>query len=66
VPSGPIASVQFTDGPCRLIYEDAQGQYFIDDAGEPVYGVWLVPREKLEALFGEQPLIVDGRAKPWP
>ncbi|HLW66473.1 MAG TPA: hypothetical protein VKS79_14255 [Gemmataceae bacterium] len=57
--SQPIASAQFADGACRLVYEDAHGQYVMDDGGEPIYGVWFVPREELEAMFADQPIIVS-------
>ena len=56
--SQPIASVEFSDGTTRLVYEDAHGQYVMDDQGEPIYGVWYVPREELDAMFGERPIIV--------
>jgi hypothetical protein len=42
----------------RLVYDDAHGQYVLDDQGEAWYGVWYVPREELEAMFGERPIIV--------
>ena len=54
----PIATVLFNDGATRLVYEDAHGQYVIGDNGEPVLGVWYVPREELEAMFGPQPIIL--------
>ena len=54
----PLASVQFSDGACRFVYEDAHGQYVMDDEGEPIYGVWFVPRAELEAMFGPQQIIV--------
>jgi hypothetical protein len=57
--SQPIADVQFSDGASRLVFEDAHGQYVIDDEGEPIYGVWFVPREKLDAMFEDQPIIVS-------
>jgi len=41
--SQPIASIQFADGTPRLVYEDAHGQYVLDDEGEAWYGVWFVP-----------------------
>ena len=56
----PIASVEFSDGACRLVYEDAQGQYVLDDQGEAWYGMWYVPPQELDAMFGPQPIIVDG------
>ena len=43
--SQPIASVEFSDGACRFVLEDALGQYVIGDAGGPWNGVRFVPRE---------------------
>ena len=57
--SQSIATVQFNEGACRLVYEDALGQYVIGDDGEPLFGVWFVPRAELEAMFGEPPIIVN-------
>jgi hypothetical protein len=34
----------FTDGATRPVYEDERGQ-FIEEDGERVDGVWLVPEE---------------------
>jgi hypothetical protein len=45
LPAEPIAFIHFADGTCRPIYDDGRRQYVIDDDGEPVYGVWYVPRE---------------------
>jgi hypothetical protein len=36
----------FVDGARWPIYEDANGQYVLDDDGERVYGVYLIPEEK--------------------
>ena len=60
----PIASVEFSDGTTRLVYEDAHGQYVKDDQGEAWYGVWYIPREELEAMFGPQPIFVGGNNTP--
>jgi hypothetical protein len=56
--SKALASVEFTDGVTRLVFEDAHGQYVLDDQGEAWYGVWFVPREELVAMFGERSIIV--------
>ena len=56
----PIASVEFSDGTTRLVFEDAHGQYVLDEQGEAWYGLWYVPREELKAMFGDRPIIVDG------
>jgi hypothetical protein len=45
----------FVDGTRRPIYEDARGQYVMDDEGEPVYGLWLIP----EPGSYDAPLIVQ-------
>ena len=60
--SQPIASLKFNDGTTRPVYEDAYGQYVFDNEGDPIYGVWFVPAEEPEAMFGPQPIIVN--AKP--
>jgi hypothetical protein len=44
----------FTDGVARPVYEDERGQ-FIEENGERVDGVWLVPEEDL----ADTPIIVD-------
>ena len=61
--SQPIASLKFNDGTTRLVYQDADGQYVMDDQGEAWYGVWYVPREELEAMFDPRPTIVKGGAE---
>jgi hypothetical protein len=43
------------DGTRRPIYLDAKGPYVLDDNGERVYGVWLIPEEECVDL----PVIVD-------
>ena len=57
--SQPIASIELSAGTTRLVYEDAHGQYVIGDEGEPVFGVWYVRREELNAMFGPQPIIAS-------
>ena len=44
----------FTDGLTRPVYEDERGQ-FIEEDGERVDGVWLVPEED----GADTPIIVD-------
>jgi hypothetical protein len=58
--SGPIASVQFSYGACRLVYEDAHGQYVIDDQGEPICGVWFFRPDESRAMFDVQQMSVSG------
>ncbi len=47
----------FVDGIFRPIYEDAQGQYVVDDDGQRVYGVFLISEDEGCDL----PVIVDGK-----
>jgi hypothetical protein len=46
---------EFVDGPRRPVYEDASGQYVLDDEAERVYGVYLIPEEER----CDPPVIVD-------
>jgi hypothetical protein len=50
----PIGSRVFVDGTVRPIYQDAHGQYVLDDDGARVYGVWLIPEDECDA-----PLVVE-------
>jgi hypothetical protein len=38
-----ICYSEFLGGIMRPVYEDAVGQYVIDDDGEQVRGVWFIP-----------------------
>jgi hypothetical protein len=41
-----IARVRFVDGAERSVFEDLDGrQYVLDDDGEPIRGVWYIPRD---------------------
>jgi hypothetical protein len=40
-----IGQREFVDGATRIVFEDAQGQCVLDDDGQRVYGVWLLPDE---------------------
>jgi hypothetical protein len=51
----PIGQREFVDGTTRPIYQDAEGQYVLDDDGKRVYGFWLMP----ELGSYELPLVVD-------
>jgi hypothetical protein len=51
-----IGSRLYVDGNCRPIYEDALGQYVMDDDGQRVDGLYLNP-DKEDC---DQPVIVDG------
>jgi hypothetical protein len=35
----------FSDGTLRIIYEDGEGQYIVNDFNRRVYGWWLIPEE---------------------
>lgn len=34
----------FTDGVRREVYQPPNLRYILDDHGEPIYGVWYIPR----------------------
>jgi hypothetical protein len=52
----PIAYIEFLGGALRPVFEEPSGrQYAPDDEGEPVYGVWVIPREDCDV-----PVIVEG------
>ena len=57
---GAWTSVEFSDATTRLVYEDAHGQHVMDDWGKALCGLWYVPREELDVMFGPKPIIVDG------
>jgi hypothetical protein len=52
-----IGHREFVDGTRRPIYEDAHSQYVLDDDGERVYGVWLIPEDDCDA-----PLIIESES----
>jgi hypothetical protein len=42
-----LPTVEFTDDVWRQVYRDRQGrQYILHVSGEPVYGVWFIPRDE--------------------
>ena len=51
----PVGGRLIVDGARRPIREDAQGQYVLDDDGERIYGLRLVP----EPECCDPPLIVE-------
>lgn len=55
-----IGFSEFEDGTRRPIYEDAHGQYVLDDDGQQVYGVYLVQEDE----DCDPPVIVDGANSP--
>jgi hypothetical protein len=56
MPDPIVCYTAFNDGPMRPVYEQHDGrQYVIDDDGEPVYGVWYIPREEADL-----PVVVKG------
>jgi hypothetical protein len=45
-------------GLMRPVYEALDGrQYVLDDDGEPVYGVWFIPRDEADL-----PFVVEARS----
>ena len=43
-----VAHVWFVDAIKRTVFQQADGrQYVLDDDGEPVPGVWLIPKEEV-------------------
>jgi hypothetical protein len=55
-----VAYVDWTDGQRRPVYQDARGrQYVAGDDGEPVHGVWYIPRDECDT-----PIVVDRSAPP--
>jgi hypothetical protein len=44
-----VATVEFTDGAWRPVYEQPDGRQYVDVDGEQVFGVWYVPRDELVA-----------------
>jgi hypothetical protein len=53
MPDPIIAYTEFNGPPMRPVYERPDGrQYVLDDDGEPVYGVWFVPREEADVAMG--------------
>jgi hypothetical protein len=55
-----IGRRRFTDGEVRIVFEDAAGQCVLDDDGDLVRGVWIVPSEQ-EA---DTPLLVSRQDQP--
>jgi hypothetical protein len=50
-----VAYIVFADGRRRPVYQDATGrQYVVHDDGEPVHGIWYIPRDECDA-----PIVVD-------
>ena len=43
-----LGEVDFVDSSRRLVYEEPNGrQYVLDDLGEPVHGVWILPLDEV-------------------
>jgi hypothetical protein len=51
-----VCYTEFLGGIIRPVYEDAIGQYVMDDEGLPVRGVWFIPRDEADV-----PAVVDAR-----
>jgi hypothetical protein len=42
-----IGKIRIVDGSCREVFQQPDGrQYVLDDAGDPVHGVWIIPEEE--------------------
>jgi hypothetical protein len=42
-----IGKIRFVDGSYRDIFQQPDGRpYVVDDGGEPIHGVWIIPEEK--------------------
>lgn len=54
-PARIICRREFIDGTMRPIYEDGKGQYVVNDDGDHVRGVYLIPRDEPDL-----PIIVEG------
>jgi hypothetical protein len=53
--SDPVVGYRFfIDGSKRPIYEDRHGQYVVNDDGDQLYGVYMIPPEEPDT-----PLVVD-------
>jgi hypothetical protein len=55
MPDEIIGIRQFSNGSFRTVFEDARGQYVIDDSGHRVHGSWIVEDKE----FRDPPLIVE-------
>ena len=55
-----LAYTEFIDGKMRPVFEDARGQFVLDDNGDRIDGAWHIPREECPKLPPE-PLIVPCR-----
>jgi hypothetical protein len=50
----------FVDRTRRPIFEQLDGRQFVlDDAGDRVYGVWIIPKDEFDL-----PIIVDAACPP--
>jgi len=44
-----VAYIWTSDGVKRPVYQQMDGrQYWLDDDGEPVYGVWFIPPDEAD------------------
>jgi hypothetical protein len=55
----PVAFTFTVDGLRLPVFEDARGQYIIDDQGEEIRGVWFIAREECDL-----PIVVDQQPRP--
>jgi hypothetical protein len=54
LPREPVAYVEFIAGVRLPVFDDGKRQYVLDDDGEPIYGVWYIPRDECDV-----PIIVE-------
>jgi hypothetical protein len=56
----PVADARLTDGTQRAVYELPDGRQLVeDDDGCRVVGYWYIAREEWDAMFSEEPIVVD-------
>jgi hypothetical protein len=48
LPREPIAFVEFIAGARLPVFDDGHRQYVLDVDGEPIYGVWFIPRKECD------------------
>jgi hypothetical protein len=51
----PLGQVRFVDGTTRPVHGDGDRQYVVDDDGEKVFGLWILPEEDRV----DTPLVID-------
>ena len=54
-PDTPLACAEFADGSRREVWSYGDRQYVVDDLGDRVYGVWLLPPDEPLIIRTEDP-----------